>query len=368
MNETFLLYKAIGPLDGVDTWELITSDDIRSWLSNLEYSGIRKGVVRINSGGGNWSEGQNIYSLLRASSIKIDVIIDGLAASASSIIAMAGNKVKMASYAKIMIHNCAGIARGNVSDLEKEINAQKAINASMATIYREAAGRRGKELTEEKVAAMMAAETWLSADEALALGLIDEVLETEKKSLAPTAMGPAEMHAYYANIIPLHKPENNMKIIASTLSALGLSLVANATEEQIAETIRTALSNAETFKAQAEAEKQKAEALQAELDGLKTNQITALVDGAIASGKISAEAKETWTALAKNDLASATAALNAMQGRTKLKGNITASATQTESRKDWDLKKWSQEDPQGLKEMQANQPEVFVTLLETYNG
>lgn len=128
--------------------------------------------VYINSDGGDAFQGRSIYSLLNAHPAKVSVYIDGLAASAASLIAMAGDDIVMADGSFMMIHEAWTHARGRASDLRKKADTMDQVNETMARTY---VSRSGQEY--KKVRDMMDAETWMTADEAFALGFATSVSE-----------------------------------------------------------------------------------------------------------------------------------------------------------------------------------------------
>ena len=132
-------------------------------------------TVRINSGGGDVFAGCDIYNMLMT--YKGDVIIEihGLCASIASVIAMAG-KCKMSPLAEIMIHNVSTKASGDYRDMEHTAEILKKANKPISNAYIMKAG-----LDEKEIKKMMDKETWLTAEEALELGLIDEIMFTDEK-------------------------------------------------------------------------------------------------------------------------------------------------------------------------------------------
>lgn len=129
--------------------------------------------LHINSGGGDVFEASAIYNMLKRHKARIEVHIDGLAASAASVIAMAGDKVTMPQNAMMMIHNMWTIVMGNHNDLRKAADeAEKISDATVKQSYL----NKNPNLDADKLAQMLDNETWLTADEALELGLIDEVV------------------------------------------------------------------------------------------------------------------------------------------------------------------------------------------------
>ena len=133
-------------------------------------SGIKAGTINlsINSPGGNVFDGVTIYNLLKEHPAQVDVQVDGLAASIASVIAMAGDKITMAKNAMMMIHNAWSIACGNASDMRQIADVLDKIDGTLVKTYQDRTG-----CTQRDIKSMMAAETWLNADEALAKGFCD---------------------------------------------------------------------------------------------------------------------------------------------------------------------------------------------------
>lgn len=120
--------------------------------------------LRINSPGGDAFEGIAIYNILKATGKTVNVYVDGLAASAASIIAMAG-KVTMGVGAVMMIHNAMMIAYGNGNDFREAADTLDKVSGAIADIYVAATG-----VAKDKVQKMMDQETWMDATEAVAQG------------------------------------------------------------------------------------------------------------------------------------------------------------------------------------------------------
>lgn len=127
-------------------------------------------LVFINSPGGDVVAGSLIYSMLKEHAGKITVRIDGLAASAASVVAMAGDRVEMAPTAYMMIHNAATIAFGNKADMQAAAEMLAEVDRGIRTAY---ALKTGK--SERELAKLMDAETWMSAAKALEDGFIDAI-------------------------------------------------------------------------------------------------------------------------------------------------------------------------------------------------
>jgi ATP-dependent Clp protease protease subunit len=128
--------------------------------------------LRLNSPGGSVFDAVAIHNALKRHEGTVTVWIDGIAASAASYIAMAGDEIVMPENAFLMIHDPAGLVMGTAEDMRAMAGTLDKIAAGMTRGY---AGRSGK--TEDEIAALMAAETWFSAAEALEAGLATQLAE-----------------------------------------------------------------------------------------------------------------------------------------------------------------------------------------------
>lgn len=164
-----LLYDEISDIDSGE-WGLISA---RGLINRVKALGNVKNItLRINSIGGDVFQAQAIYSYLRTHPAQIIVRVDGLAASAASVIAMSGDKIIMPRNALMMIHNPAGGVYGEADDMRDTAEILDKVRDTIANVYVTRTG-----LAREKVIAMMDAETWLNADEAKELSFCDEVDE-----------------------------------------------------------------------------------------------------------------------------------------------------------------------------------------------
>jgi len=173
-----LVYSPIGETyDGTGVTALDFKDQIDRAKS------FNKIVVRINSPGGDAFEGITIYNLLRAQKVPIQVWVDGIGASAASIIAMAGDEIVMSSgNSMLMIHNAMGFGAGNATDLRKLADVLDKVSVSIGQTY---VGITGK--TAEEITNMMNAETWMTADECVTNGFATRI-EQDDRSVQAMAM------------------------------------------------------------------------------------------------------------------------------------------------------------------------------------
>ena len=136
----------------------------------LRAIGNRDVTVQINSPGGDMFEGIAIYNLLRAHPAEVSIEVLGIAASAASIIAMAGDNIWMAPSSFLMLHNAWGVVIGNRHDMAEAATLFERFDGALADIY---AARSGK--TRAEVASLLDAETFLTAEEAVAAGMADTI-------------------------------------------------------------------------------------------------------------------------------------------------------------------------------------------------
>ena len=155
-------------------------DDITPALFREElFSGAGDITVWINSPGGDCIAASQIYSMLMDYKGDVTVKIDGLAASAASVIAMAGTKVLMAPTALMMIHNPATFAAGDHEDMKKAIEMLDEVKESIINAY-----EIKTDLSRAKLSHLMDSETWMNANKAIELGFADGIIEDDKQSIA----------------------------------------------------------------------------------------------------------------------------------------------------------------------------------------
>lgn len=181
MND-LLIYGDIG-------WEN-TAKEVQEKLNEFDDEPVR---VRINSGGGDVYEGIAILNTLRAYSGDITVVIESLAASAASFIAVGtGGRVVIRPNAEVMVHKAWAMLSGNADDIDKMRADLARQDVKLAKIY---ADRAGGSLDDWL--SVMAAETWYTADEALAAGLVDEIEDAKQPAMA--SLGAMRAQFKFAN-------------------------------------------------------------------------------------------------------------------------------------------------------------------------
>jgi ATP-dependent protease ClpP protease subunit len=235
-NETTVtLYDEIGAF-GAGSKEFLAD------LAKLKGQHIH---LRINSPGGSVIEGTAIYNALRRHEGGLTVHIDAMAASMASVIAMAGSPVFMADNALLMIHNPWTVSMGESKDLRKEADLLDKLKVNLRNAYVRKTG-----INAEEIGAMMDAETWLDAVEAVALGFADAIEEGvaaaatatpemlrarfDKFAKAQNTMNPTEVITYSAEVA-----EEAAEIITATVvseSAPSETMVETTNETEVVET------------------------------------------------------------------------------------------------------------------------------------
>jgi len=184
-SELFL-YSSIGE----ETWY---GDEVTPKMFRNELSKISGDItVWINSPGGDVFAASQIYTMLKNHAGKITVKIDGIAASAASVVAMAGDETLIAPTGMLMLHNPSTVAFGNKADMEQAIVFLDEVKESIINAYETKSG-----LSRAKIAKMMDEETWLNARKAKSLGLVDGILfssgEKEETPAEPDTENHIEM-------------------------------------------------------------------------------------------------------------------------------------------------------------------------------
>jgi ATP-dependent protease ClpP protease subunit len=272
--------------DGEHDAEVFIFDEIGAWgirakdfVSSLKATKTKRPLVRINSPGGDVFDGLAIFNFLR--SLEATVQIDGLAASIASVIALAGKEVRIADNGFLMIHNPWGFVAGDADAMREYAEMLSKLEDTLANAYAKKSGKTAKEAKK-----WMADETWFTAAEAKAAGLVDTV--TDEVSFS------ASLRSFKSAPAALTQQQNQntkMKKLTEALASAGLIASAdlddNAAAEQFTANLKALTDERDALKAKLKTNEDAA-AAQA-----KANAV-ALVDAAVADGRIVAEHREIW--------------------------------------------------------------------------
>jgi ATP-dependent Clp protease protease subunit len=360
-------------------WEYDGTDFVY-WLSKLEsqYSQI---TIRLHTYGGSVFAGNLMCNALERSTADITIIIDGLAASMGAIFILSSKKVKIVNNGYVMIHAPHSGSYGNAKDHES--NA-KLLRLMEDNFIDKLMLRTGKSKTE--VSEWLKADTWLGAKEALALGLVAEIIpasvDTVYPAFEPDDVGETEAYNMYAALLtsiptaavsafnnyqtnPQLNFNDNMKQLLIT--ALGLTgLDAQSSDTAVLTAVQKKISDVESA---ANASKTEKETAEAKLKEFENSRITSLIEGATSSlnKPLTEEEKKTYETIG------ATSGIEALEmvlknvskpqapgiGALIQTGTPGASATGRES---WSFDQWQKEDPKGLEALATTDKEKFNTL------
>ena len=218
-------------LDGEISDETWYGDEVTPKLFKDELNaGDGNITLWINSPGGDVFAAAQIYNMLMDYKGNVTVKIDALAASAASVIAMAGTKVCMSPVAMLMIHNPATIAIGDTEEMQKAIDMLSEVKESIMNAYEIKSG-----LSRAKISKLMDAETWMNAKEAKKLGFADEVLFAGGENALPEENDTIEMlfsrkavtDSLLSRLIPKKKPEADKHMVPVIDLEKRLSLLAH---------------------------------------------------------------------------------------------------------------------------------------------
>lgn len=227
---TVFLYGEIGDAAGA-----IGSSEIVSDL--LDASDTGKPIeVRINSNGGEVFAGIAMFNALRNSKGDVKIFVDGVAASMASVIALCGKHVEMSRYARLMIHRVSGGCFGNADDLQRCIDELEKIEDTLCQMY---APKLGKTPEEIRATYFDGHDHWITAEEALKLGLINGIYDTDT---VPTGTRPEDIYntfntRFKAMATDEEDPNSDLKAFTARLGWL-LGLTPPYTAESIYKAVK----------------------------------------------------------------------------------------------------------------------------------
>ena len=198
-------------LNGTIADESWFDDDITPQMFKDELNaGSGAVTIWINSPGGDCVAASQIYSMLMDYAGEVTVKIDGIAASAASVIAMAGTKVLMSPTALMMIHNPSTAAFGDHNDMQKAIDLLEEVKQSIINAYEIKTGQSRAVLSH-----LMENETWMNVRKAVELGFADGILEDEKKTAEPFMFSTKETdNALWGRITAKVTKDKAMSVVA----------------------------------------------------------------------------------------------------------------------------------------------------------
>lgn len=313
-----LLYGNIGRYE-----DDIRSGDIVRELMEIE-AAYKKMDIRINSMGGEVYAGIAIFNALRSSKADVTIYVDGIAASIASVIAACGKPVRMSRYARLMVHSVSGGCYGNKDEIRQCIDEIESLEETLAEIY---SARCKKTKEEIKQLFFDGKEHWFTADEALQMGLVDSIYDTDP---VPADSTPQQVFDIYQNRL---NPKN--MLLDELRKRPSFTNLANDEEvlrhvghlETEAGKVPGLTTENSDLKNQLQVYKDKEEAA-------ATAARNALVDAAVKDGRLKEPQREVYLNLLKADPENGEAALKALKPSRRIVDDLHTPAAGDES--PWD--------------------------------
>lgn len=350
---TILLYDTIG--SSVDENGNIVSG-IDGSLFAAEVQALQnvatKINVRINSIGGSVMEGYSIVSAILNSTIPVDTYIDGLAASIAGVIAMCGRNKYMMDYGTLMLHNPSGSNDKALLDLVKN---------TLVTVL-----SNNTPCTPDQISEIMNQETYFTSNEAAKTGLVNQIINSNKK--VKIDMSSLSNMAFIYNKL-INQPQ--MKLIKNTLG-----LEATVEENEIVTSIenlqkenKTLAETLATEKLAKEVLQKKLDAIEAEKEEAKKAEIAEMVNSFVESGKLKEDEKEAMIKLASIDFETVKNTLSKIGTPALPHVNILDAVKITNNatgKQNWTIRDFEKKDPTALSKIKNETPELYDRMFNDY--
>lgn len=348
----------------IGRWEW-NSKNFSRYFNELD-SKYKKINIRLHCHGGDVMEGNVIYNTIINANAETTIIIDGVAASMGSIIMLAADKIKMAENALIMIHNPSGGTYGNAAAHLSNAKLLRAMERNFAKKYAAKTGQSEKDCSKY----FDGTDHWMDSEEALSLGLVDEIVEPVSKNIkklntsqAKTMSIEAVCNSFCAltdKIETNYKSEMNKQKL---IERFGLkNVTADSSETAIEEALNTKYEALNNAKIQAETK-------------FKEAQKTRIKDvieakASLVGVEMSDEQKQAYQKMGEAaGMDVLNTALSALSPRTAISSLVNkGDVNNSNNRKDWDWKKWNKEDPEGLEKMESKDSAAFNALYKAEFG
>ena len=341
---SLMIYGDIGDDDGVNA-EMVNAELL---ALQQEFPDID---VHINSRGGEVFAGIAIYNALRSSTSRINIYVDGLAASIAGVIALCGKPLYMSRYSRLMLHQVTGGCEGSARDMRKCADLIEGLEDSLAEMISSKCGMPADDVRAEF---FDGSDHWMTAEEAQRRRLCDGIYDLANAGAlgtAPTA------EAVYAFANTLRKPSNTDKMdLYNELKKE--SSFKDLSEEQSLSQIKTLANDA----AKVPALEAKVADLEAKLGAAKDGAITAYLNQAVSEGRIAQEQVETYKKLMAADEASTRALIDALPKKAaSIKDYLGTGAAAGNGKNDLASMSWDEIDKaERLAELKNEHPDLYA--------
>lgn len=350
----------------IGQWDEVDYKGFQNAFRNI-LSTSKEMTVRMHCGGGSVYEGLAIYDLMRSSDSNITVIVEGMAASMGSIIALGGDVVKMSENGFFMMHAPKIGCSGSKEELDSALKQLAGAETRLREIYKERIG-----VTDEMINEWFkpSQETWLDSAQCLSLKICDEVVTPTKKRLSNALKNiakktPEQIFATYEgelpneNINPNKIEMKNRIMIMLAAASITHTLTAASSDEDVEKTLNDVLAKAK-----------RCDVAEAAMKTFTAANAKTLIDTAVEEGKIPATEKEQWLTDAIESPELTARAISRMAGKPDLNAGInrdnkeviTGQHESLKNRGDWTFDKWQAEDPKGLAKLEDEAPADFEKL------
>lgn len=335
-----LLYGDIG------TGARVDAADVVAEIMSLQavYSRID---VRINSYGGEVYAGIAICNALRSSTADINIYVDGIAASIASVIALCGKPLHMSRYARLMLHQVSGSAYGTADEMRRAAQEAESAQRTLAEIIAGKCGRTVEDITAEYFSG---GDHWLTAAEAKEMGLADSIYDMASGTV-PSGAAPEDIYRITNRLAEPQKTED-MALMEELRKRTSFS---NASSEQ---EVLSLVSQLEERAAQADSLRTRVDELENALSERRKASHKALVDQAVADGRMAETQRDTYMRLLDSDEEAASALIASLPRKTRIndvigKGGVPAG-------KGLEDMTWDEIDRAGrLAELKNGHPELY---------
>lgn len=345
-----LLYGNIGSKEDVDSASVVA--DIMH-LSE-RYKNID---IRINSLGGEVFAGMAIFNALRASTANVNIYVDGVAASMAAVIALCGRPLHMSRYSRLMLHQVSGGVMGTAQEIRTYADQIESLNEVLVNIVSERSNLPGEEVKEKWFDGQ---DHWITAQEAHRMHLADSIYDMQE-GLTPGDDASAEMIYEFTNRLHVVQPQiNENMVLIEELKKRPSFKNATSEDQVLAEVGRL------------ENEAAKVPGLEQELKTLRDEKVAvekaaheALVNQAIADGRIQAAQKEQFLALMAKDFDGVKAILDGMpKAKASIRDYLNESGSKS-SRQELESMSWDEIDrAERLMELKNEHPDLYKAKLE----
>ena len=354
------LYGNIGRYWRVDTEIIIQK------LEQLRGEGLQKITFYVNSNGGEVPQGLLLFNYLNRNSFQVTFIVDGIAASmAALLLFVPGATIKIARYAKLMLHSVQGIAVGTVSEIRGYADNMEDWQNDLVDII---AKRTGISVAKVKGKWFDEKDHWINANDAKNMKLVDEVIDGKSgiKPAQNTSNVLDVMQYYESQLFNLITNIDNMKL--TNEFAQVLNLTGQPSEESILEAVRNMTKSLSDAQTESQKKDDEITDLKKQIEDNDKAKIKALVDQAINEKKIGEDMRDTYTRLATLDYDGTKTVLDAMRGVVKVKNQLATEEEEDDTHKGWNFVDFQKKDPAALAAMKENNPDQYKALYKKQFG